>query len=141
MRFRRDRRGQIRIIEAFFASMLMLSMLAMIPALQTNTLPARGGLSTEPLKVLTSLDGNGHLTTLVDQHNWTALRDCFEAVISPVVWFNVTVFDHNMTPLNTAAISNGGPASERIESAEYICTSLSADFAVYIVRLQLAGVN
>ena len=142
MKFRSDRRGQIRVIEAFFASMLILSTLTMIPAFQPRSPAAPSNvLSSQALNALTILDGDGHLSALVDEGNWTALRLCVAALVSPAVWFNVSVFTQNMVPLNNVTISNGAPASDCIASAEYLCVSTSEAFVGYVVRLQLAAVD
>jgi hypothetical protein len=136
---RRNRRGQVRVIEAFFASVLMLSVLSMIPMLQHLASGSDGVGSSTALRVLSNLDGDGHLARLIDQRNWSALQSCVKALVSPAMWFNLTVFDENMTQVNSAPICNGGPISDRIEAADYICASTGRTYAVYDVRLQLSG--
>ena len=140
-RFLGNKRGQIRVIEAFFAAVLMLSSLALIPVVQKSSAGSNGVLSSTALNVLASLDSDGHLADLVDQRNWTVLQNCIEAFVSPAVWFNLTVYDENMTPVNNMAICSGSAISDHIEAADYLCASKSGTYAVYNVRLQLAGLD
>jgi hypothetical protein len=57
-----------------------------------------------------------------------------------MVWFNVTVFDENMAPINDIPITSGSAVNEKIVAVDYVCASTGSSYAVYIVRLQLAGV-
>lgn len=141
MRLLRDNKGQIRVIEAFFASVLLLSSLTLIPVVQRSPNNSADALSSTALNVLTSLDSNGHLAELVDSGNWTALKSNIQSAIPVTVWFNLTVFDENMNPLNPFQISSGSPVNDRIEAADYVCPSTSANYSLYILRLQLAAVD
>ena len=40
--------------------------------------------------------------------------------------------------LNDFAVSNGGSVSEEIVAINYVCAASGGNYAVYIVRLQLA---
>ncbi len=138
MNFRKNRRGQIRTIEAFFASLLIFATLALIPSQggveQThyNTLYSGG------TQVLVALDSNGMLSNLIEDSNWTALRNCAQSLLPVSLWFNFTVFDKNMSILNDVTVSNGGSVSEEIVAVNYVCAASSGNYAVYVVRLQLA---
>jgi hypothetical protein len=136
-----NRRGQIRVIEAFFAAVLMLSSLTLIPTVQRLSSSVESVQSSTALNVLATLDSDGHLSELVDQRNWSSLRSCVASLVSPALWFNLTVYDQNMTPLNDRAICSGGAISDNIDSAEYLCVSPDGTFSLYFVRLQLAGLN
>ena len=140
--FLRDRKGQIRVIEAFFAAVLMLSSLALIPTIQKSTFsPSNSVLSSKALETLISLDRDGQLAHLTDQRDWTALKNCLESVIPAALWFNLTVFDDDMAPINAVFISNGGAISGHVEAADYLTTSTSGTYAIYTFRLQLAGLD
>lgn len=141
MRLLRDNKGQIRVIEAFFASVLLLSSLTLIPMVQRSPNSGADALSSTALNVLTSLDSNGHLAELVDSGNWTALKSSIQSAIPVTVWFNLTVFDENMNQLNPYQISSGSPVSDRIEAADYVCASTSPNYSLYVLRLQLAAVD
>ncbi len=139
MRLLNDKKGQIRVIEAFFASVLLLSSLTLIPIMQRHDSGSASALSLNALDVLTSIDSNGHLADLVDSRNWTSLKSSIQSCIPLTVWFNLTVFDENMTILNEEPICSGSAVSDTMEAAEYVCPSTSANYAIYIIRLQLAG--
>jgi len=141
MRLLRDNKGQIRIIEAFFASALILSSLALIPSGTMVTNSNTQILSSTATHVLTTLDSDGFLSTLIENSSWTTLRECVESTLSPSMWFNLTVFDDNMQQINDVQISSGNPVGQTIVSTEYVCASVSADYNIYIIRLQLSTVS
>jgi hypothetical protein len=90
---------------------------------------------------LVSLDSNGHLANLVENASWTDLKSSIETMISPAVWFNLTVFDENMTRINDVPICSGSSVSDKTVAVDYVCAGISSTYAVYIVRLQLAMVD
>ncbi len=142
MRLLKDNRGQIRVIEAFFASVLLLSSLTLIPmATQKTADDTTEVLSLKAQQVLMSLDSNGYLSNLIGDGNWTVLKDCVQSVLPLTLWFNLTVFNENMTQLNDVPICSGSAVSDEIGSTDYVTANPSSDYAVYIVRLQLAGVD
>lgn len=141
MRLLKDNKGQIRIIEAFFASALILSSLALIPSGTMVTNSNTQILSSTATHVLTTLDSDGFLSTLIENSSWTTLRECVESTLSPSMWFNLTVFNDNMQQINDVQISSGNPVGQTIVSTEYVCASVSADYNIYIIRLQLSTVS
>ncbi len=141
MRLIKNKRGQIRVIEAFFASVLLLSSLTLIPLTQRNSSGATNVLSSTAIDILIGVDNNGHLANLVEAGNWSAIQSCVQSFLPLTVWFNLTVFDSNMVRINGTLISSGGAVSDKIESADYVCASTSGNYAVYIIRLQLAAVG
>jgi hypothetical protein len=140
LRLLHNKRGQVHVIEAFFASMLVLSCLAFIPLQQTTEKPV-ADLTSKAQNVLLSLDGDGHLARLIDNRNWDGLRGCIESSLPLTMWFNLTVYDTNMAMLNEFPICNGGAVSSQISSVTYVCASPNSTFAVYVLQLQLAAVN
>lgn len=141
MRLLKDNRGQIRMIEAFFASILLLSSLTLIPATQNNPNDSTALLASTAHNVLMSLDSNGYLTSLVSNQSWINLKSSIQSSLSPMVWFNLTVFDENMACVNDVPICSGSAVSDRIVAVDYVCAGTSSDYAVYIIRLQLALVD
>jgi|YelNatPaOPRAMG01_1025707.scaffolds.fasta_scaffold44059_2 hypothetical protein len=140
MRFLNDRKGVARVIEAFFAAMLMLSCLTLIPA-QANPRGASGvsgNLDSMAQNVLVSLDSDGHLATLIDSRDWEAVGNCIQSALPLTVWFNFTVYDTSLNALNPYPICNGGAVSNTITSVEYVCASPNSTYTVYVVQLQLA---
>lgn len=138
--FRNDKRGVVRVIEAFLASLLLLSCLALIPA-PSPVNNSSNTLTSTAQNTLLCLDSNGHLACLVDSQNWTALKACMSASLPLTTWFNLTVFDKNMNPLNPNPICNAGAVSDKIASFDYVCASQNSTFTYYIVRLQLSEVG
>jgi hypothetical protein len=130
----------VRVIEAFFASILLMSCLTLIPA-QPNLKDSTENLASTAQNILLSLDSNGHLANLVDNRDWTALKNSVESALPLTVWFNLTVFDKNMNGINPFPISNAGAVSDKIVSVDYVCVSQSSDYAIYILRLQLSLVD
>jgi len=128
------------VIEAFLASMLLMSCLAMIPS-QPNLQDSTGNLSSTGQNVLLSLDSNGHLATLVDNRDWTDLKSSIESALPLTVWFNLTVYDENMNVLNSFPICDGGAVSNSIVSVDYICASQNSLYTLYILQLQLSQVG
>jgi hypothetical protein len=113
----------------------------MIPATQRNTTSSSNVLSATAFNALASLDNNGYLADLVDRRNWTAIHDCLEGILSPSLWFNLTVYDENMTSLNTTPICTGTAISNHIEAANYLCPTTNQNYEIYFIRLQLAGLS
>jgi hypothetical protein len=141
MRLLKDNKGQIRTIEAFFAAILILSSLTLIPAVQEHSRDSTETFSSTAHNILMSLDSEGHLASLINNESWVNLKSCIQSSLSPMVWFNLTVFDENMTPINDIPITSGSAVNDRIAAVDYVCASTSSDYAVYIIRLQLAGVD
>ena len=130
----------MRIIEAIFATILLMSCLALIPS--SSSVPdSTGNLISTAQNVLLSLDSNGHLATLIDNQNWAALKDCLESALPLTVWFNLTVFDQNMNCINPFPICNAGTVSDKIVSVDYVCASQNSTYTIYILRLQLSEVG
>jgi len=137
MRLINNKKGQVRVIEAFFASLLLLSCLTLIPT-QTSQKSLNHALSWKAENVLLTLDSDGHLASLVDNHDWTALAAGIESALPLTTWFNLTIYDKNHNILNGYPISNGGAINNKIVSVDYVCASQSSTFAIYILQLQLA---
>jgi len=141
VRLLKDNRGQLRIIEAFFASILLLSSLTLITATRSDLTDSTEILASTALNVLMSLDSNGYLASLVSNQSWINLKSSIQSSLSPMVWFNLTVFDENMARINDVPICSGSAVSDRIVAVDYVCAGISSNYAVYIIRLQLALVD
>ena len=144
MKLLKNRKGQIRVIEAFFASVLLLSSLSLIPLSQKfPRYPEDEAdvLSSVAYRTLINLDAEGQLAELVASRNWSAIKNLIQSCFSATIWFNLTVFDQNLSYLNDEVICNGGLISDRIYSVDYVCASASANYTVCLIRLQLATVS
>jgi hypothetical protein len=140
LRLLRDRKGQVRVIEAFFASVLILSCLTLIPT-AVHSQEKTGFLAAQAQNVLCSLNNDGHLATLVDNRDWIGIKESIESALPLTLWFNLTVYNANMQPLNDYPISNTGAISDQISSINYVCASQNSTYAIYTLRLQLGGVD
>jgi hypothetical protein len=141
MRLLKDKKGQIRTIEAFFASILLLASLTMIPAAQNRSGNSSETLSSTAQNLLLSLDSGGYLGDLINNGSWVELKSSIQSAVSPAMWFNLTVFDENMIRVHDTPICSGSAVSDNIVSTDYICAGTGSNYAIYIVRLQLAMVD
>ena len=141
MRLLKDKKGQIRTIEAFFASILMLSSLTLIPMVQERSSDSTETLSSAAYNILMSLDSDGQLACLIGNESWVNLKSCVQSSLSPMVWFNLTVFDETMNRINDVPVTSGTAVNDRIAAVDYVCAGTDGNYAVYIVRLQLAEVD
>jgi hypothetical protein len=131
----------VRVIESLLASLLILSTIALVPsqiAVEQTHYPS---LYSEATQVLVSLDSNGILASQIEDGNWVSLKNCIQSILPVSLWFNLTVFDENMNLVNDVYVSNGSPVSDDIVSVNYVCATSNANYAVYIVQLQLAEVS
>jgi hypothetical protein len=140
-RLLKDNRGQIRIIEAFFAAILLLSVLAFIPKTPDTTNNSSETLSTTAYNTLLSLDKHGKIADLIETQSWTEFKALVQTALPVAVWFNITVFDQSKAVINDAPVCSGSAVSDRIIAVNYVCASINADYSVYIVRLQVAMVD
>lgn len=132
-------RGQIRIIEAFLAVLVIFSSFAVSSNL---TMPQRSGRSENLVSIgfgtLAKLDSDGSLGNYISDENWTVLRSAVGIVLPAGLCFNLTVYNEQMQQVNNATISNGAFSSQQIAFVEYLCATSEPDFRCYIVHLRLA---
>jgi hypothetical protein len=132
-------RGQIRIIEAFLAVLVIFSSFAVsstfTPMQSANR---REDLASVGFQALMRLDSDGNLGKHIANGNWTALRDALNTVLPAGICFNLTVYNDQMQQVNNATISNGGFSSQQIAFVEYLCTTQEPNFQCYIIHLNLA---
>ncbi|PVX23186.1 MAG: hypothetical protein CW716_12750 [Candidatus Bathyarchaeum sp.] len=141
MSFRKNQRGQIRTIEALLASLLILSTIALVPTQFSIEKTHYDTYYSEGNQVLISLDSNGELSNMIENENWQSLKKSIQSMLPVSLWFNLTVFDSDMNTLNDVVVSNGGAISEEVVAINYVCASSTENYAVYLVRLQLAGAS
>jgi hypothetical protein len=136
---RRQNKGQIRIIEAFLAVLIVFSSFAIFSNLNvTQYVEKSEDLASIGLQALMKLDSDGELGRFIDSKNWTALRDALNIVLPVSVCFNLTVYDEAMNQVNDYGISNGALSSQEIAFVDYVCASQSAVFHCYKIYLHLA---
>lgn len=137
-----DRKGQIRIIEAFLAVSIIFSVLALTsPPLSTPDFERQSTLKKLGTQVLIELDKNGTLGKLIDDGNWTALEQSVEILLPLGVFFNLTVYDEEMREVNAQHISNSNMSNLQGRngiSVQYLCATRCSNVHFYTVRLHLA---
>ena len=139
MKLLTNNKAQIRVIEAFLASLLLTGCIAIIPIYTNFTTPQN--LSSEARNILTSLDSKGELAILIDNNNWQGLKDTIDSAIPLTLWYNLTIFDENKNILNPFPISSSGIISDNMNSVEYLSVSPNSQFRIYILRLQISSVG
>jgi len=136
---KRRNRGQIRIIEAFLAVLIIFSSFAVsanLSAPQKRT--KQDGLASVGLQTLVELDSQGTLGRYIDERNWSALRDALDLALPTGLTFNLTVYNERMQQVNTDIVSNGGPTSQDVTHIEYVVASRGLIFHWYIIHLYLS---
>jgi len=134
-----ENRGQIRIIEAFLAVLIIFSSFAISANLTvTQTVTNHDNLASTGLLALVKLDSDGSLGKYIEDRDWAALRDALNLILPAGIAFNLTVYDGQMQQVNTDVISNCGFSSEDIAFVEYVCASQGSNFHCYMIHLYLA---
>jgi len=135
----RHNSGQIRIIEAFLAVLIIFSSFTISSNLTLMQNVSRSeDLASAGLQALVKLDSDGNLGKIIDQGNWTALRKTLTIVLPSGICFNLTVYDEAMHQINDETISNGALNSEEVAFVEYLCSSQNSTFHCYIIHMYLA---
>jgi hypothetical protein len=132
-------RGQIRIIEAFLAVLVIFSSFAVSVNLTMMQDSGRSDdLASLGFEVLMKLDSEGNLGSYLSEESWTALRDALSTVLPTGICFNLTVYTIQMQQVNNVTISNGGFTSQQIAFVEYLCAGQESVFQCYVIHLRLA---
>jgi hypothetical protein len=134
-----ENKGQIRIIEAFLAVLIIFSSFAISANLTvTKNTTNHDDLPSIGLQALMKLNSDGSLGEWINCGDWTALRDALNLVLPAGIAFNLTVYNGQMHQINTDVISNGGFSSQDITFVEYVCASQGSNFHCYIMHLYMA---
>ncbi|RLI21366.1 hypothetical protein DRO45_02435 [Candidatus Bathyarchaeota archaeon] len=136
-----ENKGQIRIIEAFLAVLIIFSSLVISANLTPTQSMPNNQLKRIGLRTLMKLDSDGSLGKYIDEGNWTALRDALNLALPAGTSFNLTVYDEEMRQVNTVVISNGGFGGREVSYVEYVCASQGSVFHCYVIHLYLAVVS
>lgn len=139
MKMLNNNKGQIRTIEAFLAISVMFSVLVLTaPLSSTPDLERQGTLKKLGTHVLIELDNNGTLGKLIENGNWTALKQSMNLLLPTGVFYNLTVYDENMQRVNTQEVSNTNQQGLEAVVIQYLCGTQSSDTRFYTIQLQLA---
>ena len=110
----------------------------MIPKPQSTQNDVTQTLTSTAQNALLSLDQDGQISSLIETQNWVQLKTLIQTGLPAAAWFNLTVYDSDLIALNEVPICSGSPVSDSIVSVNYPCVSVSGNFEVYLVRLQVA---
>lgn len=136
---KKENKGQIRIIEAFLAVLIIFSSFAISASLTvTQNTTNHDDLPSIGLQALVKLSSDGSLGEYIEDGDWAALRDALNLVLPAGIAFNLTVYNGQMQQINTDIISNGGFSSQDITFVEYVCASQGSNFHCYIIHLYMA---
>lgn len=135
-----NKKGQIRIIEAFLAIAVIFSALIFT----TVTFPSSPNLTKQKslaslgMQALIKLDVNGTLGKLIAQENWTDIKQSLDISLPIGVSFNLTIYDENLSQINSQVIQNTNLLGRETVSVQYVCASQSQNIQFFILCLQLA---
>jgi hypothetical protein len=138
----RNKRGQIRVIEAFLASAVILSaLLVAIPLRMTTVnLADMKSLHYAGLNVLAELDRDGTLGHMIATKNWTVLSKRLSILLPVGAAYNLTVTDEDAETVNDSSISGGGALTENVLSVTYLLAERT-NCKLYVISLQLSWIR
>lgn len=135
-----NKKGQIRIIEAFLAIAVIFSALIFtnVTFPSSPNLTKQKSLASLGMQALIKLDVNGTLGKLIAQENWTVIKQSLDISLPIGVSFNLTIYDENLSQINSQVIQNINLLGRETVSVQYICAGQSQNIQFFILRLQLA---
>jgi len=137
-----NEKAQVRILEAFLAVLVIFSAFVVSASMVPPSKSSRSSeLASLGMNVLLALDKEGKLGKLIDDGNWTGLRESLRALLPPSVSFNLTVYDNSMQKLNDIPISSNPVDASQVTCVEYVCAEQRPTFRCYLLRLKLAVVK
>ena len=138
----RCRRGQIRVLEAFLAVIVVFGAL-----LLSRPIYASYDDSTDQeilysigMNALMHLDQDGDLGRLISRRDWTEISNRLSILLPIGVSYNLTVYDEESNILNDSPVLSGDLNAKSVISIQYIVVDRKG-LNLYIVRLQLAWVK
>ena len=139
---KRENVGQIRIIEAILALLIVFSAFTISSDLTaTESTSKHNELASIGLQCLAAMDSTGSLTRDIDAGNWTKLQDAVAVALPSGFIFNLSVMDENLRQINSGEMSNGGLGNLEVTCVEYICVSRNSSLKFYVLRLCLVVVE
>jgi len=118
-----DRHGQMRVIEAIMAIMLIIFAVAFVNLFAVNPASPKyesGELEKIGYNVLHDLDEQRLLARFVGKEEWENLTSALAASLPTDVYFNLTVYDTDGNKVNTQSISYG--ASRVFTDSTYVAS-------------------
>jgi hypothetical protein len=137
-----DNKGQIRIIEAFLAvSVVFSAAVFTTPVPLTPSLERQSNLEKLGMQVLLSLDNNGTLGRLIEDADWSALKQAFDLALPQGILYNMTIYDENMQKVNAQEIASTSQLGQEAVMTQHLCVTQSSDVRFYVIRLLLGWPN
>ena len=105
-----DRRGQMRVIEAMMASLLIVFAVVFVDLFAVTPVSPKyesGELEKVGFNVLHDLDEQELLGRFIGNGEWANMTSALAASLPTDVYFNLTVFDMAGTVVNSVPISYG----------------------------------
>ncbi len=137
-----DNRGQIRVLEAFFATAVVFGSLVLTgPAyVSYQNRSSNGVLYSLGLNALIELDRGGELGALIAQSNWTEISSRLSLLLPVGVSFNATVYNEDHEIANSSPMTDGVLEGGNVVSVRYMVVD-TATLGFYEISLQLAYVK
>jgi hypothetical protein len=135
----RDQRGQIRIIEVFFAIAIVSSALLSMRQIQhVSSRPVHDDdLYVRGINVLLALQRDGGLSEIVRQRNWATLTTQLTLLLPLAISYQVSVYDDHGSVVNKIPLSRGSIQANNVVAIRYLLTEPeTAQF--YTIQLTLA---
>jgi hypothetical protein len=137
-----DNKGQIRIIEAFLAvSVMFTAVVFTTPVSPPPSLDRQSELKKLGMQVLLSLDNNGTLGRMIEDADWSGLRQGFDLALPKGMFYNVTIYDENMQKVNAEEIANTSQLGQEAVMTQHLCVAQSSEVRFYVIRLLLGWPN
>jgi len=144
MRFARGRRGQMRVVEAIMASLIIVFAVAFVNLfVATPASPKYESSELEKIgyNVLHDLDEEGLLARFVNNADWVNLTAALAASLPTDVYFNLTVYDVSGRVVNTQSIGYGTSrvftGSDYVASVTYVVPGYQLVYKPRVLVLQL----
>jgi len=136
------RLGQIRVLEAFLAVIVVFGALLLSRPIYTSYDDSvdQEILYSIGMNVLMHLDQDGDLGRLISQRDWTEISSRLSILLPIGVSYNLTVYDEELNILNNSPILSGDLNAKGVVSIQYVVVDRES-LNLYIVRLQLAWVK
>lgn len=140
----RNKRGQMRVVEAVLASFVILSAVAFVnifAATPASPTYETGELEKVGYNVLHDLDEQDLLTRFVYNQEWANLTAALMVSLPTDVYHNLTVYDLDGNSINPVPIKYGSSyafsESAHVASVSYILPGYQANYDPRVLILQL----
>lgn len=146
MKNRRSVRGQMRVVEAVMASLIVVSALTFLYFFAVT--PSSQAYDTSELEkighnLLHDLDEQGLLARYIYRQEWINLTAALTISLPTNIYFNLSIYDTNYHSIGHPLIRYGDQqvfsSSKAIASVTYIVTGYGTDYNPRIMVLKLVN--